>query len=87
MRVASLTSRSNKSGRLYIHIASGLSVKCSEFLTTDDKILGHAAKIKLLGAVVIAPGDTKLLPDKYRQGNMLDERVTPIRRATPKGAA
>jgi hypothetical protein len=64
-----------------LHVASGLAKGCQEFLTTDDRISANAAKIAALGMRVCAPSKTNLLPPKYRQGDMLNEKVTPIRRA------
>jgi hypothetical protein len=69
------------SGADGLHVASGLAKKCQEFLTTDGRILDYAAPIGALGMRVCPPSKTMLLPDKYRQGDMLDEKVTPIRRA------
>ena len=63
-----------------LHVASGLDRKCTELLTTDQKIIDNGGKIGPLGMRVIRPSETLLLPDKYRQGNMLDDKVTPIRR-------
>ena len=65
-----------------LHVASGLDRKCQELLTTDQKIIDNGGKIGPLGMRVIRPSETLLLPDKYRQGNMLDNKVKPIRRAT-----
>jgi hypothetical protein len=63
-----------------LHVASGLVKKCQEFLTTDKQILAHAAQIGALGMRVCTPSQTVLLPDKYLQGDLLDQNVTPLRR-------
>jgi hypothetical protein len=54
-----------------LHIASALEMGCSEFLTTDDRILSRAEEILRLGIRVIHPHETSLLPDEYRQGALL----------------
>jgi len=68
-----------------LHVASALDRKCQEFLTTDRKIMDHAVKINALGMRVLAPSATACLPDRYRQGNMLDDKITPVRRAAGPG--
>ena len=82
----------NLSGADYLHVASGLAVKCAEFLTTDGtagsgkSIIGNASKIEALGMRVVTPARTLLLPDRYKQGDMLkDEKVTELRRGRPAG--
>lgn len=65
-----------------LHVASGLARKCQEFLTTDDRISANADRISALGMRVCTPSNTVLLPEKYRQGDLLNDKVTPIRRAT-----
>ena len=65
-----------------LHVASGLAKKCQELLTTNGRIADFGGKIATLGMRVCRPAKTVLLPDKYRQGNLLDEKVTPLRRAT-----
>jgi PIN domain len=70
-------------GADYIHIASGLAVKASEFLKTDDRILQQAAKIDALGMRVVMPALTTALPDHYRQGELLDDKIA-ILRAPPR---
>ncbi len=59
----------------YLHVASGLAVNCAEFLTTDEKILSQASKIKQRRMRVVTPGNTSLLPAHYRQEDMLDDTV------------
>lgn len=68
----------------FLHVASGLAVKCTEFLTTDTKIQSQSAKIEKLGMRVCTSSQTVLLPDKYRQWDMLDDKVTPITRKSEK---
>jgi hypothetical protein len=80
------------SGADYLHVASGLAVKCTEFLTTDGSsgkpksIIANAAKLQTLGLRVALPSKTAVLPAKYLQGDMLNEKVTPIRRPSASNA-
>ncbi len=75
-------------GADYLHIASGLAVKCAEFLTTDGRILSNGKLIDRLGMRLATPSKTVLLPDKYRQGDMLDDKVASLRRpAGPTASA
>src|SRR6185437_3095393 len=67
-----------------LHVASGLAKGCKEFLTTDRRILCNATQIALLGMRVCAPSQTLLLPPEYRQGVLLDPKVTPLRRTANK---
>ena len=67
-------------GADYLHVASALDRKCIEFLTTDEKISKAAPRLKSLNLTVCEPCKTNLLPDKYKQGNLLDDKVTPIKR-------
>lgn len=69
-------------GADYLHVASGLAVKCAEFLTTDEKIRSQTSKIEQLGMRVVAPADTLLLPDHYRQEDFLDDTVAEFPRET-----
>ena len=62
-------------GADYLHVACGLAVECREFLTTDEKILSQATGIENLGMRIAFPGDTVLLPETYRQGDMLDRTI------------
>jgi hypothetical protein len=64
-----------------LHVASAIIKQCNEFWTTDNKITGAAVAIQALGMRVCVPARTNLLPDKYKQGDILNDRkVTPIRR-------
>lgn len=66
-------------GADYIHLQSALSTRCREFLTTDTKITGNAVQLQKLGLHVTIPMKTVLLPDKYRQGSLLDDnKVTKL---------
>lgn len=68
-------------GADYIHVASALSMKCAELLTTDKGILAAAGKLKGLSLVVTPASKTQALPDKYRQEDIFkDGKVKPIRR-------
>jgi len=62
------------SGADALHVASGLSVECKEFLTLDDKRKGplqQRSKIAALGMTVIKPSQTGLLSDERRQTSMV----------------
>lgn len=52
-----------------LHLASAIDVECSEFLTTNGKILKlqEFGKLPPLGIDVRKPRETQNLPDKYRQ--------------------
>ncbi len=55
-----------------IHVASARSANCGEFLTTDDGILKRRDAIKAaVDLAVLRPSETQLLPDEYRQGQLL----------------
>ena len=55
-----------------IHVASACSANCEELLTTDEGILKHVDAIKAaVGLKVLHPAETQLLPDDYRQGQLL----------------
>jgi hypothetical protein len=68
------------SGADYVHVASALEIKAREFLTTDDRILGQAVKIEALGMRVVMPALTAMLPEHYRQGELLDDKIQILRR-------
>ena len=59
-------------GADYLHIASGFAVKCTEFLTTDAKIISQSPKLEAIGMRALPPSQTLLLPDHYRQEDMLN---------------
>jgi hypothetical protein len=71
-------------GADYIHVASALAVKAAEFITTDGRILAQAEKIGSLGLRVVAPQLTGVLPDRYRQGELLDDKIAFLRQPAPK---
>lgn len=52
-----------------LHIASALTLKCQEFLTTDGRIakIGNQHKLGLMGLKLVKPAATACLPAKYRQ--------------------
>lgn len=54
-----------------IHVASALAMRCSEFITTDTKILKHHTKLQDLNLIVCKPKETKLLPPEYQQDSLL----------------
>jgi hypothetical protein len=74
-------------GADYVHVASGLTVKATEFLTTDDGILKEATKISARGMRVVVPALTAMLPDRYRQGDMLNDKIAILRRPPPGQSA
>jgi hypothetical protein len=71
-------------GADYIHVASAIAVKATELLTTDSRIIDQAPKIAPLGLRVVQPQLTAILPDKYRQEDMLDDKIAVLRQSTPK---
>jgi predicted nucleic acid-binding protein len=63
------------SGADALHVAAAISIKCVEFVTTDDKgPIKYAEKIGALGLRVIHPAQTKVLPEKYKQTEMFGHR-------------
>ena len=52
-----------------LHLATAISVGCSEFLTVDGRINQTQRKLVLknFGLSVISPRETKVLPSEYRQ--------------------
>jgi predicted nucleic acid-binding protein len=73
-------------GADYIHVASALAVKAKEFLTTDDRILREGTKIGALGLRIVMPALTALLPDRYRQGELLDDKIAILRTPSPQSS-
>ncbi len=74
----------NLSGADYLHVASALDRQCVELLTTDGKMLKAGSKLSERGLRVVSPSQTERLPEKYRQGNLLDDaKITPLPRAKP----
>ena len=62
----------NLKGADAIHVASARSAKCEELLTTDRGILNREKAIKAaIGIKVLHPSKTQLLPDNYRQDQLL----------------
>jgi hypothetical protein len=55
-----------------IHVASALESNCIEFLGIDKRKKNDQEKIEKLGIKLISPAKTSVLPDHYRQGNMLE---------------
>lgn len=62
-----------------LHVASALFLKADEFLTTDAKITSYTAGLRSMNLLVVEPAKTACLPDSYRQGEMLNEKVTVLR--------
>ena len=55
-----------------IHVASARSANCGEFLTTDEGILKQKDAIEAaIDLTILHPSATRLLPDKYRQVQLL----------------
>lgn len=59
-----------------IHVATAIEHKCKEFLTIEGqkagKLVKQAKKIeKQFGLRVIKPRDTKFLPERYKQVNLV----------------
>lgn len=55
-----------------IHVASARSANCGELLTTDTGILKHRDAIRAaIDLAVLRPSETQLLPDEYRQDQLL----------------
>ncbi len=54
-----------------IHVASALTMKCDELITTDAKgLLKRADALTSLNLRVCRPSGTKLLPSEFRQENL-----------------
>lgn len=70
-----------------LHVASALFLKADEFLTTDDRITSHQTVLSGMNLQVLEAAKTTCLPDRYRQGEMLDEKVTVLRPKAIKGSA
>lgn len=67
----------NLGGADAIHVATALTLKCTEFLTLDGKPLKNTGQIAGLGLRVILPSQTTELPPNYRQGKLkLDSSKT-----------
>jgi len=66
-----------------IHFATAIGEKCSEFITTDARIIKQSSKkltaaiplIEKLGVAVIRASATSALPNEYRQGDMLHDKT------------
>jgi predicted nucleic acid-binding protein len=61
-----------------IHVASALHLECSEFLTLDGAVMRKAVDIKKLGLRVIKPSETQVLPEEYKQPNLLEYALKQI---------
>ena len=62
----------NLKGADAVHVATALKTGCKELFTTDARgPLKNAQKISALGLRVIRPADTTILPNEYRQDNLL----------------
>jgi hypothetical protein len=62
------------SGADGLHVASALSVGCSEFWTTDEKRkspIHQSSKLMALGLMAIKPSQTGLLSDERRQSKII----------------
>lgn len=68
-----------------LHVASALSLKATDFLTTDTRIIGNQVGIGLLGLQVMTPSKTTCLPLKYRQEEIFDRSVTILRPSVAGG--
>ena len=57
-----------------IHVASALDSNCDEFLTYDDRIGSDTreAIYNITGLRICRPSETGLLPNEYRQDELLD---------------
>jgi hypothetical protein len=55
-------------GADYIHLASAMTIKATEVLTTDKGFLDQAAHIAALGLRPLVPSLTSVLPDHYPAG-------------------
>ena len=73
-------------GADYLHVASALAIGATELLTTDAGMLAQAAKISALGLRVVAPQLTVVLPEHYRQGELLDDKIAVLRQPAAKPA-
>ena len=52
-----------------IHLASAIIMNCSEFLTTDLRILDKTSEFQRFHLRICRPSNTNLLPSEYRQGD------------------
>ena len=55
-----------------IHLASAIVMKCSEFLTTDQRILDKTSEFQRFHLRICRPSNTDLLPSEYRQGDFAE---------------
>ena len=65
-----------------IHVATAIHMRCGEFLTRDTGILQHRERLAALGLSVIAPLQTMILPDKFRQDDFEHSLAYPERPAS-----
>jgi predicted nucleic acid-binding protein len=62
----------NLKGADAIHVATALTLQCTEFFSTDNRgPHKNATALQTLGLRVIRASDTLLLPDDYRQHKLL----------------
>ncbi len=58
-----------------VHLASALDRQCTEFHSMDGRfkrVAGYKSKIEARGLKVCTPSETKALPPKYLQGDLLE---------------
>jgi predicted nucleic acid-binding protein len=70
----------NLSGADAIHVATAIMTECKEFLTVDERRKSphtYSAEIAALGVRVIRAADTRLLPLKSIQGDLLSAATEP----------
>jgi len=68
----------NLKGADSIHLASAIDRKCTEFITLDgrfDRIQQWNQKLGAKSISAILPSETKSLPSKYLQGDLLDDQA------------
>jgi predicted nucleic acid-binding protein len=54
-----------------IHVATALTVKAEEFLSVDGRLAKRMKKSDVRGCRIVSPSGTHLLPDRYRQHDLL----------------
>lgn len=65
----------NLRGADSVHLASALEMKCSEFLTVDvrfQRLQKYSDALAAKGIAVRLPSETRILPSRYLQGDLLD---------------
>jgi hypothetical protein len=61
----------NLKGADTVHVATAIEMKCDELWTRDGRIWKAREKIKQFGVTVLRPHETKILPDEYRQTQLI----------------